>query len=312
MEHLGEIISLAVACMWTVTALVSEIGTKRLGVLNMNFWRLLMATLFTAVLLVIVTDTPFPIYAGLETWLLMGASGFVGFFLGDYCLFKSYLHIGSRYGQLFMTLSPAAAALMAWVTLGQTLTWMNLIAMIVTGIGIVITILGRSDDGQSLSLSLPWKGVLFGIGAGTCQGIGLVLSKIGMNSYSNDIPMEMLSNLETILPFAANFIRCITGFLFFFLLILFRKKFGELVEVSSDKKGMIAMLVAVIFGPFVGVGLSLTAVQYTAAGIASTLMALTPIIIIIPSRIIFKTPITFKGVIGAIISCIGVALFFIG
>ena len=55
----------------------------------------------------------------------------------------------------------------------------------------------------------------------------------------------------------------------------------------------------------------LLAVQYTAAGIASTLMALTPIIIILPAHWLFKQPITAKSLIGAFISVIGVSLFFL-
>jgi drug/metabolite transporter (DMT)-like permease len=53
------------------------------------------------------------------------------------------------------------------------------------------------------------------------------------------------------------------------------------------------------------------AVQYTDAGIASTLMALTPIIILLPSRWFFHQPITWRTVIGAVISVIGVSLFFL-
>jgi drug/metabolite transporter (DMT)-like permease len=66
-----------------------------------------------------------------------------------------------------------------------------------------------------------------------------------------------------------------------------------------------------IFGPFVGVGFSLMAVQYTSAGIASTLMALTPIIIILPSYLLFREPITWKSILGALISVFGVSLFFL-
>jgi drug/metabolite transporter (DMT)-like permease len=54
------------------------------------------------------------------------------------------------------------------------------------------------------------------------------------------------------------------------------------------------------------------AVQYTEAGIASTLMALTPIIIILPSYWLFQQKITWKAVVGAFISVIGVSLFFLG
>ena len=53
------------------------------------------------------------------------------------------------------------------------------------------------------------------------------------------------------------------------------------------------------------------AVQYTAAGIASTIMALSPILIIVPSYYLFQQKITTKGVVGAIISIIGVSLFFL-
>ena len=54
------------------------------------------------------------------------------------------------------------------------------------------------------------------------------------------------------------------------------------------------------------------AVQYTAAGIASTLMALTPIMILIPSHYMFHQRITWKEIMGACISVVGVAMFFLG
>jgi drug/metabolite transporter (DMT)-like permease len=75
--------------------------------------------------------------------------------------------------------------------------------------------------------------------------------------------------------------------------------------------GITTAVATTIFGPFIGVGASLLAVQYTAAGIASTLMALTPIIIILPAYWIFKQPITMKSLLGALISVIGVSLFFL-
>ena len=70
------------------------------------------------------------------------------------------------------------------------------------------------------------------------------------------------------------------------------------------------MLLATITGPFIGVSLSLMAVQYTEAGIASTLMALTPIFIIAPAYWLFHQRVSLKEVIGAVISVIGVSLFF--
>jgi len=229
--------------------------------------------------------------------------------LGDYCLFNSYIWIGSRFGQLFMTLAPPTAALFGWMMLGETLSLNALLGMMVTLNGIGISVLNKGNSSK-LSLKLPLKGVLFGIGAGVGQGIGLVLSKVGMNYYEESIPMgeEMVADL---LPFASTYIRAVTGAIGFICVMGFQKQFHSLATSLRDAKGMNAAIWATVTGPFIGVSLSLMAVQYTEAGIASTLMALTPVFIIWPAHFFFGQQVTFKEVIGACISVIGVSLFFI-
>lgn len=321
MQYLGELISLGVACSWTVTAIVSEIGTKRIGVLHFNVWRLFVAFLFTLVMVFFLTGNIGPAYAGKDTWFWMGLSGFVGFFLGDFCLFKSYVYISSRYGQLFMTLAPAAAAVVAWMMLGEKMSVSNLLAMAVTLAGIMVVVAPSrskdeaSDGKQMMILGTTLRngiiGALYGVGAGLGQGFGLVLSKIGMEHYEQDIPVELFADLESSIPFSANMIRCIVGGFCFLLVVLLGGKGRELVDDVHDKQAMKSMLLAVLFGPFLGVAFSLMAVQYTQVGIAQTIMAIVPILIILPSYWIFKQPITAKGVIGAVISVMGVSLFFL-
>lgn len=308
MQYLGEIISIGVAFSWTATALLSEMGSKRMGNVTLNFTRMAIALIFSAILFWIVTGSPLPAKASTEAYLWMMLSGLVGYVIGDFCLFQCYIIIGSKFGQLFMTLAPITAAIMAWITLGQQLRATAIIAMAVTLTGIAITVLGRGGDNHRLSLKLPLNGVLFAIGAAVCQGVGLVLSKIGMNHYeaSLAVPCD-----EWILPFYANVFRCIAGIIGFALLLMFHEGFGSLRKNMTDRTSMTVATLTTIFGPFVGVGCSLLAVQYTSAGIASTLMALTPIIIILPAWWLFKQPITLKSVIGACISVAGVSLFFL-
>ena len=277
MRYLGELISLGVAMSWTVAALASEVGSRRLGVLVMNVWRMALALLLSALLMWAVLGAPYPVYAGGEAWAWLLASGVVGYFFGDWCLFNSYLTIGSRMGQLFMTLAPMFTALSAWVMLGQRLSWTALLAMGVTLLGIAISVLGRNEE-HHVALNLPLKGVLFGIGAGLGQGVGLVLSKLGLDCYEQDVPSGHGSRMR---------------------------------ESLKERRGLLAMIVAVFSGPFIGVGFSLMAVQYTAAGIASTIMAMTPIIILLPSKWLFGQPITVRAVVGAVISVVGVSLFFL-
>ena len=305
MNYLGELISIGVAFSWTATALLSEFGSKRLGNLTLNVLRMALAIIFAMVMFWVVLGTPLPAGITMEAcgWMLL--SGLVGYVIGDYCLFQCYIIIGSRYGQLFMTLAPLAAALMAWITLGQEMNGMSILAMIVTLAGISISVLGRGEH-HKVSLKLPLNGVLFAIAAALCQGIGLVLSKIGMDHY------DTTATPTWVIPFSANFLRCIAGIIGFGILLYFREGLSPLREALHDRKGMAVATATTIFGPFVGVGFSLMAVQYTEAGIASTLMALTPIIIILPSYWLFQQKITWKAVVGAFISVIGVSLFFLG
>ncbi len=305
MAYLGELISIGVAFSWTATALLSEFGSKRPGNLTLNVLRMALALLFSVVLFLVAVGSPLPAGGTMEAYGWMLLSGLVGYVIGDYCLFQCYIIIGSSYGQLFMSLAPLSAAFMAWVMIGQQMTPMSVLAMLVTLSGISISVLGRTEH-HKVALKLPLNGVLFAIAAAICQGVGLVLSKIGMDHYdTTQIPAWLV-------PFSANFFRCIAGIIGFTLLLYFREGLKPLREALGDKKGMTVATATTIFGPFVGVGFSLMAVQYTSAGIASTLMALTPIIIILPSHWLFHQPITLRAVLGAVISVVGVSLFFLG
>jgi len=310
MQHLGEIISLVVAVSWTVTAIFADKASHRLGSMTTNVIRLVLASLFLAILLWITLGHPYPVFADGKAWLWLGLSALVGYVFGDWCLFNSYLSIGARFGQLFMTLAPPMAAIAGWIMLGETLTWKSMLAMAVTLCGIAISILSRGE-GHKVKLSLPLKGVLLGLGAGTGQGVGLVLSKIGMQHYEAAVPAGAPELIDTMLPFASTMIRALIGSLGFLALMALQKDLPRLKAAFHDRKGMSYALILTLFGPVFGVSLSLMAVQYTDAGIASTLMALTPVLIILPYAIMYKQKIRLKEIIGVTVSMAGVAMFFL-
>ena len=312
MLYLGETISLVVAFSWTITALCSEVASKRLGALQLNVIRMLLSLCLLGATLWIFTGAPFPQYADGRAWFWLLMSGLVGYVFGDYCLFNSYILIGSRFGQLFMTLAPPTAALASWMILGEHLHLQAWLGMIVTlsGIGMSVLNKGNKESHHKVELKLPLKGVLFGIGAGVGQGLGLVLSKLGMNYYEAGVP-EGMDAVNNLLPFASTFIRAIAGSMGFLCIMALRKEFNTLPVALRDGKGMKAALGATLTGPFIGVSLSLMAVQYTEAGIASTLMALTPVLIIWPAHLLFKQAVKPLEIVGAVISVIGASLFFL-
>jgi drug/metabolite transporter (DMT)-like permease len=275
-----------------------------------NVLRLCMAFVFLGVLLWVTIGHPYPVYATPEAWLWLALSAIVGYVFGDWCLFNCYLSIGARFGQLFMTLAPPMAAIAGWIILGESLTWKSWVAMAVTLSGIAISILSRGE-GHTVKLTLPFKGVLLGLGAGLGQGVGLVLSKMGMQHYENAIPADAPQLMGAMLPFASTMIRAFIGAAGFLALMTLQKGLPQLRAAVHDRVGMKYALIMTLFGPVLGVSLSLMAVQYTSAGIASTLMALTPVLILIPYAFIYKQRIKAREVLGVFVSMLGVALFFL-
>jgi drug/metabolite transporter (DMT)-like permease len=308
-HYLGESIALIVAVSWTLSAVFAEVASKRLSPIVLNVVRMILSMLMLMSMLFVFSGHIMPQYADSETWTWMLLSGVVGYIFGDTCLFNAYVTIGSRFGQLFMTLSPLTAAITGFLFLDEKMSLLSIIGMIITLAGIGISILNKGEH-TKLSFKLPLKGILYGIGAGIGQGGGLVLSKIGICHYTQTIP-SAATDCINLVPFSATLIRTFAGLIGFIIILRFRKEYHELNTRLHDKKGMWNAFAMTIFGPFLGVSLSLMSVQYTSTGIASTIMALSPILIILPSHYIFKLKVTAIEVIGAVISVVGVSLFFI-
>ena len=305
----GELLSLLVAVMWTFTALFAEVASKRMGTLVLNVWRMLLTILLLGIVLWWTCGKPWPQYASTDVWKWFLASGFMGFVFGDYCLFNAYIVMGSRFGQLFMTLASPFAAIAAWFMMGETMSLLALLGMIVTLSGIGISIMGK-DDAGARHLKLPRKGILLGIGAGMGQGIGLVLSKQGLMHYAAEIPAEA-TDVAAMMPFAGTQIRAIMGLMGFGATLLFLGKWRNMLRFFTDVRGAAAAMGAILLGPFFGVSLSLMAVGMTNTGVAQTLMSLTPILILWPSRMMFGTKVSMQEVVGAVIAVTGASLFFL-
>ena len=317
----GEFIALFVAVSWTVTALFAEVASKRMGSLPLNVVRMTMSLTLLVVTLWLTMGIPWPRYADGGTWGWLLLSGVVGYVIGDYCLMQGYIYIGSRFGQLFMTLS---AALTGRLLLGEQMRPLAILGMVITLGGIALSILSKGEKSE-VKLKLPRKGVFFAAVAGICQGFGLVLSKIGLQHYDAAIAAAGMSDrlvpdgavlpspLYLSVPFAATMIRATIGLLGFFLLLrVFNKDWRQkLSHAVHDRRAMWCVLGATVFGPFVGVSASLLATQYTSTGIAQTLFALTPVLIIAPAALLFRQRVTPREVVGAVISVAGVCLFFV-
>jgi len=302
-SHTGEFAALLTTVFWTITALSFETAGKRIGSLHLNLLRLGLAMFLLAGFSWINRSMPFPLDATAHQWTWLSLSGFVGFVIGDFCLFQAFIIIGARVSMLLMTLAPPIAALAGWYFLNDSISIKGVLGMSITMVGIALVIFVRMPSGslnsahsQKVKLAHPLKGIILGIIAAAGQGIGLVISKYGMRQYD---------------PFSTAQIRVISGFLGFALVFTLLGKWKELPASFKDRKAMLWLGVGAIFGPFLGVSFSMIAVQHTNAGIAQTIMSLVPVLIIPPSILIKKEKPKLREIIGAVLAVIGVSLFFL-
>lgn len=301
-NYFGEIAGLLTAVFWTVTSMAFESAGKKVGSLAVNLIRLVMAFFFIGVYSWIARGFFFPTDATLFQWQWLALSGLVGFVIGDLLLFQAFVVVGARISMLMMSLAPPFAAFVGWLMLGEVLTPKSWLGMAITMAGIVIVILKREKTEQNgsivrkLTSSYSMPGILLALGGALGQAAGLVLSKKGMGSYD---------------AFSASQIRVLAGIAGFSILFVFMKRWPRVWAALKHGSAMKRITLGAFFGPFLGVSFSLLAVQHTETGIAATLMAIVPVLIILPAVIIFKEKVNWKEILGAVVTVAGVALFFL-
>ena len=251
---------------------------------------------FLTVFLTVTRRTPVPPGATAHNWIWLSVSGVIGFALGDLLLFKSFILIGARVSMLIMALVPPITALIGWVIMGETLSHANLLGMVLVIGGISLVVLERSPDSSRVVFSRPLRGVLAAFGGAVGQAVGLVLSKYGMQGRD---------------AFAATQIRIMAGIAGFLVVITIMGFWRRIGMALHNGRAMRSMTLGAFFGPFLGVSFSLLAVRYTATGVAATIMAIVPVLIIAPSVILFREKVTIREVTGAMIAVAGVAALFL-
>jgi drug/metabolite transporter (DMT)-like permease len=298
----GETAAIATSVFWTVSSIFFTSASKKIGSLNVNAYRTVLAILFLALTHAILLQSFMPAASNAQ-WFWMGLSGIVGLSIGDSGLFAAYITIGPRRSLLLMALSPIFAAVGAYLMLGEVIPAFDIVGMAITLAGVVIVILEREEHSGELAVSKKLKGygVLFGSVAATGQGCGLVLAKKGIDLYP-----EMALN-----PLSATLMRMIWGATALWIVLLIAGRWPELRRAAKNGEGIRDTTAAAILGPFLGVTLSMVAVTYTETGVAQTLLSLMPVMIIPVVWILYRQRTSWRGILGAVTAVIGVAILFL-
>jgi drug/metabolite transporter (DMT)-like permease len=297
MKFIGEIAALATAFFFALTALIFTSTGRSVGSQVTNRMRLLFALIYLVALNLILFREPLPFSASGSRWLWLSLSGIIGFSLGDAFLFQSMVSVGTRLGSLLLSLAPIFGSIIAWLFFGETLTLLQ-----ITGIGLALAgiawVVASHEEPPNTPRGQTRRGVLFGILAGLGQAVGLVFSKQGMTGDFS--------------PLQGNSIRLLAAVIFIWVLSAFQGEAATTLHEVRGKPRILGLLALGAFvGPVLGVSSSLLAIQHAEIGVASTLMALTPVILLPIGYFLFKDKVGWQALLGTLLAISGVAVLFL-
>ena len=297
MEFIGEIAGLGTSFCFSITALVFTATGRMIGSQATNRMRLLFALSYLIVLNLILFREPLPFSAGTPRWVWLSLSGVIGLSLGDAWWFKSLVLVGPRLGSLLLSLAPIFGAVIAWVFFNETLSLLQILVILLALAGIAWVVVSHREESDSPKEHTR-QGIVFGILSALGQAVGFVLSK---QSMEGNFP-----------PFQANAIRMLAAAIFVWVWALVDGQArATIVNVRAQPKSLWLLALGSLIGPVLGVSASLLAVQHTKIGVASTLMALPPVIVLPVSYFIFKEKVGWQGIAGTLLAIAGVAVLFL-
>jgi uncharacterized membrane protein len=296
---MGEIAALATSFCWSLNSIQFTFAGRRVGSRVVNRVRLGLAVVFLSLSHLLLYGKVWPVQAELYRWGWLGLSGALGLIIGDGSLFRAFLLIGPRRSMMLMTLVPVISTVAAWVLLGEVLLPLEIVAILITVGGVAWVVSERQTQGESVDRNPQDRalGLLLGLGGATGQALGLVSAKRGLVGDFSAL--------------SATVIRMIVAATVIWVMAAFRGEVGPTGEALRDRQTASWLVGGAFVGPFIGVWLSLIAVRTAPVGIASTLMGLSPIILIPFDHWIFGETITVRSVVGTIVALVGAAVIFI-
>jgi drug/metabolite transporter (DMT)-like permease len=298
---MGELAAIIVAMCWGLSSIFFTASSLKAGPIPVNRVRLLFAVPLLVIAHTILTGQLFPYSVEPFRWLWLGLSGIFGLVVGDTLLFTSYKLIGNRLGTLMMVSVPVISSLMAFLFLGETLDLRSILGIFVCIAGIMLVVMERRNgngNGTQHEKRQFLLGILSGLGGATGQAVGLVLAKEGL---SGDFP-----------SISATVIRMITAMVFIWVITIFMRQTRDTLQKVFTSFSLVGTIFAgSVVGPFIGVWLSQIAIQRTYVGIASTLMALTPVFMLPVAKWYYKEDVSARAVFGTAVALVGVAIIFL-
>jgi drug/metabolite transporter (DMT)-like permease len=300
----GETAGVLTAALWTSCSILFASAGRRIGPLCVNAYRIVVACILLGVAHLVLYHTIVPPAVGSQ-WFYLGLSGVAGLALGDFGYFGALVYLGPRRGVLLMATAPIFSVLAGYLILDEVLSLGDMVGVIVTLSGVAWVILEKEIHTHEPPIPARQKvwGILSGLAGAVGQGLGLVISKYGMLVAGG----KAVGPLNTL---SAAFIRMTVAAVFVWIFVAVSGRMLMVLRAGRDRPALGRTFAGAVTGPFAGVWLSMVAVTYTMAGVAATLMALMPVMVIPVLWFLYRQKTSLRGIIGAAVAVAGVAILF--
>jgi len=292
---LGELFAVLTAVSWSGSSFAFAEAAGRIGSIQLNVNRIILASFLLFITILLFN---FNYNVSFHQFECLAISGIVGVVFGDAFLFSAFKRIGARLSMLMMSLAPVISSVLAFFFLGEDLSVLAIVGIFITISGIVFVVSG-GDRSPTARYKITKLGLLFGFFGAAGQATGLIFAKQAFNSGELN-------------EFVATFIRVTSSIVIILpLMIVIGKYKNPITLFKRDTKALLFTVIGTVFGPFLGITLSLLAIKYTKVGIASTLMSIVPVLMLPMARYIHKEKFNWKIIFGTFMAVGGVAIIFL-
>jgi len=293
---LGQLFALVTAGCWAQNSIVYSLAGKRVGSRSVTHIRLWVA--FPVIILVnfLFTRELIPKNIPLPALLNLFSSGFVGFFLADLFIFRAFVDLGPRETMVIMTLSPIFSAVISWFVLGEHLSGIQAAGILATILGVMWVTYVEGKAGNSKKGNVK-AGIIFALLGSLTQALAFILAKQGLN--------------QDVFPVTGNLLRVSGGLGGVVVYTLMTGRFIEDFRNMRDRKALFLISEGALVGPVLGMIMSLYALSLAPVGIVTTIMQISPIILLPVDRFIFRKQIPSGAVAGTFLAVAGAALLFL-
>jgi len=294
-EQFGELAALVTAVLWTLSAVAWTSAGKYIGALAVSFLRLVLAVGLLMLFGYLSRDRAWPSDLSQFVWLMLGLSGFLGFFVSDLCLFKAFLLIGPRLSLLMTSLTPPITVLISWACRGEGLGPRAWLGMGVTLAGVLWVVLERRDgDEHPHSRKQLRRGLILAFVAANVQAVAMVLAKVGTLPHDPPAALALIRVVGAVVGFTA--------------LITLLGRWRAMVLAARQYRAMLILTGGTIVGPTAGVTTLMIALQTCHVGVVTTILATIPVMILPFSIYLYRERVSFRAFGGAAVAAAGIAV----